>query len=307
MWRAEDRVRSDAQFAFTVDTDIAKSFLLGTISFNRLDAAFFWSCVAGILVFPNGQMPPIGWFRAFVLDANEDVFLTVWQVLGTLLGFFVALVALVLQMIASEQGYDSRVLPFLIRRVKLTPITVVTSLGLILNFFTATPDAAGSLAPFLKFATFETLVFSVLSALFMFVQIKDLLNAKSILVGLRQQALEQLPQAFANEVVIRTAQNIFQTECERLQIENRWWSRGGEAGEIRPDKSGIIVDVDLWRLSRFTAMLRGQLGQAVKARLFVRMGQPMPTVIAQVSPGDNSEEVCGQLFRSVIVRDLRSR
>jgi hypothetical protein len=233
-----------------------------------------------------------------VTSAKPDFFSALWQVHAAFIGFFLVLLTFVFQFVSVKWAYESSLLPSLAKRAWLSFALVANLISLLYEMFVCLSESAGKSNVFLRYFAIVTLIFSIVSALFIFLKVKDFLQPDSLENCLSEEVRSDLALAVEDEQRRAVTQYLMEQECVALGLEYSTFDfRSNMQGVVIP-QSGIVRDVNLARLRQLAKALFGSLPrtseQSSTCVLCKTIGDELQggvDVIARMASKDSSPQI----------------
>jgi hypothetical protein len=258
-WRARWRVEElRVPSAFDVG-----AFAQSTLRFETFTAvALVWAVIA-VLIFPlhggaighNLSSTSTG----LLTKAAPELFPTLWAVQATVLGVFLVILTFIFQFISLRTAYETSLLPFMAERVHIKQIILVNLWFVIVEMLPLLLHKGGRSLLLAKYCAVLGLIFSVLSATYLLLQVLSFLRPQTIDKGLIELVKRDLNDELRQEQELEVASRLLVEYCASLGIEFSQIDAFKAFPAIRSTKSGKIVDIDLSLLKRFSERLKGAL------------------------------------------------
>lgn len=240
-------------------------------------------------------------FRAFPLSstlyasAKADFFLALWQVHAAFVGFFLVLLTFVFQFVSVKWAYEANLLPSMAKRAWLSFTLTVNLVSLLYEMIVCLFESAGENIVFLRYCALLTLVFSIVSALFIFLKVREFLRPDSLETCLSEEIQVDLVLAIEDEQRRALSQYLMEEECRMLGLEYSTFALTSGSPSVVTPRSGVVRDVNLARLRQFargvSAAAPGISGQSPDCTLYQTIGDELRAgvdVLAKVPSKSNS-------------------
>jgi hypothetical protein len=289
-----------------------KRLAVDTLLFRRFSSVVVLLLLAILVIYPYpGRSHALSYFRTHLSAAKYDLYLAIWEVHATLVGFFVVFLTFVFQLVSVRLAYETSVLRFLTRRERFGLITCINFAFLLIDSIGLLGDDRKSPSVLFRYLSVVGFVFAIFSALFIFYRVLELLRPDTVESGLSTLIQAELMVRLDEEQNRALAEYLLIEECRVLNLEYSPFDAQIRLPALRASKQGTIKDLDIDELKRFAASLGGEIQRAhevaPKALLLKTVGDEINSAsdaMARVSEIDATEENAVRLNRCFRIVEL---
>jgi hypothetical protein len=282
-----------------------KTLASDLLRFERFSSVIIVFLLVSACVYPYAfTLESLSYFNRQFATSKYGFYLAVWQVHATLLGFFVVFLTFVFQMVSVRTAYETSLLPFFARRERFGPIIGTNFVFLFIDSIGLMGDDKFFPTTLFRYLSLIGFIFALLSALFLFYRVLELLKPDSLEQGLSELIQSELVSRLEEEQNSGLTAHVLIEECRLLDLEFSPFDSQLGIPALRPNRGGTVTDVDLDELKRFAHALTGRVDRGTertpKAIILKTVGDDVNSgagALARVSRGDATDTNTARLNR----------